>query len=63
MTQTELAERWQISEAALERWRTEVGGPVFLKLRGWVRNRLRDVEAFEEALCWSHQLTPQTCTP
>ncbi len=47
MTQTELAERWQISEATLERWRTEVGGPVFLKLGAQVRYRVRDVEAFE----------------
>lgn len=47
MTQTELAERWQISEATLERWRTEAGGPVFLKLGAQVRYRLRDIEAFE----------------
>ncbi len=47
MTQTELAERWQISEATLERWRTEAGGPVFLKLGAQVRYRVRDVEAFE----------------
>jgi len=47
MTQTELAKRWQISEATLERWRTEAGGPVFLKLAGQVRYRIRDVEAFE----------------
>ncbi len=47
MTQTELAERWQISEATLERWRTEAGGPVFLKLGNQVRYRVRDVEAFE----------------
>lgn len=47
MTQTELAERWQISEATLERWRTEAGGPAFLKLGAQVRYRVRDVEAFE----------------
>lgn len=47
MTQTELAERWQISEATLERWRTEAGGPVFLKLGAQVRYRVSDVEAFE----------------
>ena len=39
MTQTELAERW----------RTESGGPLFLKLGNQVRYRLEDVEAFEEA--------------
>ena len=49
MTQTELAERWQISEATLERWRTESAGPLFLKLGNQVRYRLEDVEAFEEA--------------
>jgi len=49
MTQTELAERWRISEATLERWRTESGGPLFLKLGNQVRYRLEDVEAFEEA--------------
>lgn len=49
MTQTELAERWRISEATLERWRTESGGPLFLKLGNQVRYRLQDVEAFEEA--------------
>ena len=48
MTQTELAERWRISEATLERWRTEACGPVFLKLGNQVRYRLQDVEAFEE---------------
>ena len=47
MTQTELAEHWQISEATLERWRTETGGPVFLKLGAQVRYRHRDVEASE----------------
>ena len=47
MTQTELAEHWQISEATLERWRTEAGGPVFLKLGAQVRYRVRDVQAFE----------------
>jgi hypothetical protein len=47
MTQTELAKRWQISEATLERWRTEAGGPVFLKLGNQIRYRIQDVEAFE----------------
>ena len=49
MTQAELAERWRISEATLERWRTESAGPLFLKLGNQVRYRLQDVEAFEEA--------------
>lgn len=49
MTQTELAERMRLNEATLERWRTESGGPLFLKLGNQVRCRLQDVEAFEEA--------------
>ena len=49
LTQTELAERLRLSEATLERWRTESGGPLFLKLGNQVRYRLQDVEAFEEA--------------
>jgi hypothetical protein len=48
MTQSELAERWRLSEATLERWRTESAGPLFLKLGNQVRYRLQDVEAFEE---------------
>ncbi len=37
MTQTELAERWRISEATLECWLTESAGPLFLKLGNQVR--------------------------
>ena len=48
MNQKELAERWRISEATLERWRTAACGPVFLKLGNQVRYRVQDVEAFEE---------------
>ena len=48
MTQTELAERWRISEATLKRWRTESNGPLFLKLGNQVRYRVQDVEAFVE---------------
>lgn len=38
MTQAELAERWRISEATLERWHTESNGPLFLKLGNQVRS-------------------------
>jgi predicted site-specific integrase-resolvase len=48
-TQTQIAERWQVSEGTLERWRSEGIGPIFLKLQGQVRYRLSDVVAFEEA--------------
>lgn len=47
LTQRQLAERWDLSEATLERWRSEGIGPVFLKLQGQVRYRIEDVEAFE----------------
>jgi hypothetical protein len=49
-TMTELAERWRISEATLERWRNDSAGPLllFLKLGNQVRYRVQDVEPFEE---------------
>ena len=47
LNQRQLADRWGISEASLERWRSEGIGPVFLKLQGRVLYRLEDVEAFE----------------
>ena len=47
--QKELAERWRMSEATLERWRSDRIGPVFLKIQGRVLYRLIDIEAFEVA--------------
>lgn len=47
LNQRLLADRWDVSEATLERWRTEGIGPVFLKLQGRVLYRVEDVEAFE----------------
>lgn len=47
LNQGQLADRWDMSEATLERWRTMGIGPVFLKLQGRVLYRLEDVEAFE----------------
>lgn len=47
LNQSQLADRWDISEASLERWRSEGIGPVFLKLQGRVLYRVEDVEAFE----------------
>ena len=49
ISQEQLAARWQVAEASLERWRSTGIGPKFLKLPGKVRYRLDDVEAFEEA--------------
>ena len=47
LNQSQLADRWDISEASLERWRSEGIGPVFLKLQGRVLYRVEDVETFE----------------
>ena len=47
MTQRDLADRWLLSEATLERWRSEGIGPMYLKLHGKVRYRMQDICAFE----------------
>ena len=47
LNQRQLADRWDVSEDTLERWRTEGIGPVFMKLQGRVLYRVEDVEAFE----------------
>ena len=49
ITQKELAERWSLAEATLERWRSIGVGPHYVKLMSRVRYRLSDVEAFEAA--------------
>lgn len=48
--QKQLATRWRISEATLERWRSEGFGFKFLKLCGRVHYRQVDIEAFEESV-------------
>lgn len=45
--QNEQAQRWQVSESTLERWRSQRTGLMFLRLGGQVRYRITDVEAFE----------------
>jgi predicted site-specific integrase-resolvase len=47
LTQAEVAERWQMSERTLDRWRALGKGPAWLKLNDRVRYRLEDVEEFE----------------
>lgn len=49
LNQKQLAARWSVSEATLERWRSEGIGPKFLKLCGRVIYRQVDIEAFEES--------------
>ena len=53
--QKQLAARWSLSEASLERWRSEGIGPMFLKLPGRVLYRQVDIEAFEESACQRRQ--------
>jgi hypothetical protein len=48
MTQEELAFRWKISEATLERDRSLKKGVKYMKLGGLIRYRLSDVLAYEE---------------
>ncbi len=47
LNQKQLAARWNISEASLERWRSEGLGPKFLKICGRVLYRQSDIEAYE----------------
>jgi transcriptional regulator GlxA family with amidase domain len=47
LTQTQLAERWNISPRTLERWRWTKTGPSYVKIGGRVRYLLTDVEAYE----------------
>ncbi|GAC1315605.1 MAG: hypothetical protein NVSMB28_00400 [Collimonas sp.] len=48
LNQKQLAARWHVSEASLERWRCEGIGPQFLKICGRVLYRQADIEAYEE---------------
>lgn len=59
LNQRQLAERWAVSEATLERWRSAGIGPVFLKIQGRVLYRIEDIEAYEdECLRKSTQARP-----
>ena len=49
MTQEELAFRWKISEATLERDRSLKQGGRYLKIGGLIRYRPQDVLEYEEA--------------
>jgi hypothetical protein len=49
MTQGELALRWKISEATLERDRSFKKGVRYMKLGGLIRYRLQDVIDYENA--------------
>lgn len=49
LTQEELAERWKISTATLERDRSRRQGCKYLKIGGLIRYRLSDILAYEES--------------
>jgi len=49
MTQKELAFRWKISEATLERDRSLKQGCRYFKLGGLIRYRIQDILDYEEA--------------
>ena len=55
--QKNLAKRWDVSEATLERWRSERIGPKYMKLGGRVLYRLIDIEAYE-ASCLATSAKP-----
>ena len=43
----DLADRWHVSPATLERWRTEGKGPPYIKLEGRVLYREEDIDDYE----------------
>lgn len=49
LDQKQLAARWNVSEASLERWCSEGIGPKFLKICGRVLYRQVDIESYEES--------------
>jgi hypothetical protein len=49
LTQEEVAFRWKISEATLERDRSLKRGVRYLKIGGLIRYRLQDVLAYEDS--------------
>ena len=53
LNQKQLAARWHLSEASLERWRTERTDLKLLKLPGQIIYRTVGIEAFEES-CLTH---------
>ena len=57
LNQKQLAARWCVSEAALERWRCEGIGPRFLKLCGRALYRQVDIDVYEESCLATSSLT------
>lgn len=63
LNQKQLAQRWQVSEACLERWRSEKLGPDYLKLHGRVLYRQQDIEAFESRCLKSMRPPADSASP
>jgi len=49
LNQRQSTDRWAVSEASLDRWRSAGIGPVYLKIQGRVLYRIEDVESYEAA--------------
>jgi hypothetical protein len=63
LNQKQLAARRHLSEAYLERWRSEGIGPIYMKMMGRVRYRLSDITDFEEdSLCGSTSQRASACS-
>ena len=49
LNQKQLAVRWQVAEANLERWRSDRVGSDYLKIYGRVMYRLVDIESLDKS--------------
>ncbi|BAV95744.1 MULTISPECIES: helix-turn-helix transcriptional regulator [Bacteria] len=47
---TELADRWQVAECTVRKWRSKNVGPKYIKVGGSIRYRLDDVLRYEQAI-------------
>ena len=48
LNERKLAKRWGMSHQTLQRWRVMRVGPPYLKIGGAVRDRLCDIEQYEQ---------------
>ena len=49
LKQSELADRWNLTERTLEIWRVNGQGPCYLKIGSRVLYRLQDIEDYEQS--------------
>ncbi len=54
--QSELADRWRVSDKTLERWRYEGKEPTYVKIHGRVLYRFDDILTFEDACSRKNKL-------